>query len=238
MAKNLKVLAIIPARGGSKGVPRKNIKDLNGKPLIYYSIIEGQRSKYVDKVVVSTEDEEIKKVAQSFNCEVVDRPEEFATDKAKTEPVLQNVLEQLSERGEEYDIMVLLQCTTPFRKAKDIDKAIEYFLEKDADSVVSVNEVSDKANPHKIYVINEDGVMERFVKETAHLERRQDLPKVYYKNGMIYVVKVDLMKKGDLYGNKSIPFVMDIKYHVNIDEPFDFVLAEFLHEKGYEKLGE
>ena len=237
MIKNRKVLAIVPARGGSKGVSRKNIKLLRNKPLIYYSINEGKKSKYVDKVVVSTEDAEIKKVSQKY-CEVVDRPQELATDAARTEPVLQNVLEQLSKKGEEYDIVVLLQCTTPFRKASQIDAAIEHFVKNDADSVVSVMEVSDKSNPYKLYVINNQCLMERFVKETAHLERRQDLPKVYFKNGMIYIVKADLMKKGDLYGTKSMPFGMDVPYHVNIDEPFDLALAEFIHEKGYDKLGE
>ena len=134
------IVAIIPARGGSKGVPRKNIKNLCGKPLIQYTIDEAKRSNKISRVIVSTEDEEIAEISRNLGAEVIMRPDELATDKAPTLPVIQHVIETL-EKNQDFkvDAIMLLQPTTPFRKQEHIDQAIGLFLEKNPDSVVSVS---------------------------------------------------------------------------------------------------
>ena len=137
----MEVLAIIPARGGSKGIPMKNIKKLAGHPLIYYSIKAGQESKYVTRTVLSTENAEIKRVAEKeCNCEVIDRPMELAQDETKTIPVLMQVCDELKKR-ENYvpDVVVLLQPTTPTRDSKQLDEAFEIFLNNECDSVFALN---------------------------------------------------------------------------------------------------
>ena len=234
-----KVLAIIPVRGGSKGVPRKNIKLLDGRPLIYYTIREAKKSRCVDRVVVSTEDNEIKKTAIELGAEVIDRPIELAQDTSTTPETLIHSINFLKEKeGYVPDTVVLLQATTPLRKVKDIDAAIELFLNKNPDSVVSVCEAPGKMNPHWVRKI-EEGQLKPYLKEdeeNPHL-MRQELPKVYWRNGMIYIVKTEvLLKTKNLYGSVCLPYVMDTKFRINIDEPMDFILIETLIDRGFVKL--
>ncbi len=232
---NKKILAVIPVRGGSKGVPRKNIKILDGKPLLYYSIREGKKSKYIDRLVVSTEDQEIKKVAEEFGAEVIDRPEELASDTATTPDTLINVLKQLKQKDDYKPYAVLLlQATTPLRTFRDIDKAIELFLNEDSDSVVSVCEAPAKMNPHWVRKI-ENGLLKPYLKEDEKNPHamRQDLPKVFWRNGMIYIIKTSvLIKTRNMYGEKCIPYIMEPRYRINIDEPTDFMFLEMLIQKG------
>jgi len=234
--KSYTVVGIIPARGGSKGVPRKNIKLLAGKPLIAFSILEAKKSKYLDRIIVSTEDKEIAEISKRFGAEVVKRPEEMARDTAPVESCLIQAIEQLKEQ-ENYnaDLMALLQPTTPFRRVEDIDKALEKLVENNkADSIVSVREAPERANPHWTCRIDEQDFIQPYVGENF-FPNRQSLPKVYWRNGQIYAVWAKaLLETGSRYGRRGcIPYLMpgDI-YHVNIDEDVDFILAETLIKQG------
>jgi len=236
----MKVLAIIPARGGSKRVEKKNIKHLLGKPLIYYSIQNAKDSKYITDFVVSTEDKEIAKISEDLGAPVIMRHEHLAVDTAKTEPVLVHVLEEFKKKGKTFDFVVLLQPTTPFRTTENIDKAIALFKESNADSVVSVMPVQGRFNPFKLMKI-QDGALKHYLDQSNKelVTRDQDAMKklpVYTRNGQIYITKTSLVEKEDLYGEKCVPFVINDKFQINIDEPEDFALAEFLVNKGVVKL--
>ena len=143
----MNVIGVIPARGGSKGVHRKNIKELAGKPLIQYTIDEAKKSDNINRVIVSTEDDEIAQISRDLGAEVIMRPEELASDTAPTLPVIQHVVETLEKEGEKIDAVMLLQPTTPFRTVEDIDGAVELFKEKKPDSLVSVDSVPGHFSP-------------------------------------------------------------------------------------------
>lgn len=234
--KNLNVVGIIPARGGSKGVPKKNIKLLGNKPLIAYSIEEAKKSKYIDRLIVSTEDEEIAQVAKKYGAEVILRPPEMATDQAPTEPCLIHVVEQLKNTdGFMTGIVVLLQATTPFRKAADIDAALEKLVaHPTADSIYSVYEAPHQFNPYWISRIDDDGFIKPYLGDNLNTNR-QSLPKVYWRDGQIYAVYADkLLETGSRFGKTgSVPYINTTdKYHINIDHITDFWLAEILVDKG------
>ncbi|MFH1890107.1 MAG: acylneuraminate cytidylyltransferase family protein [Candidatus Kuenenbacteria bacterium] len=234
--KKLNIIGIIPARGGSKGVPRKNIKLLGDKPLIAYSIESAKKSKYLDRIIVSTEDKEIAEIAKKYSAEVIMRPLEMATDSAPTEPSLIHVVEELKKNeNDTTHIVVLLQVTSPFRKAEDIDKALEQLIKHPtADSIYSVYEAPNHFNPHWISRIDDDGFVKPYLGDSINLNR-QSLPKVYWRDGQIYVVYADkLIKTGSRFGeNGVIPYINTTdKYHINIDTELDFMLAELIVEKN------
>lgn len=234
--KQLTVVSIVIARGGSKGVPRKNIKPLAGKPLVGYTIEAGKGSQYIDRVICSTDDDQIGKVAESFGAEFFKRPAELATDAAAVEPTLVHVVETIRDR-ENYStgIMVLLQPTTPFRKSIYIDQALEKLVaHPTAGSIYSVYPAPQKMNPYWISRIDDDGFIKPYLGE-QYFPTRQSLPKVYWRDGQIYAVYGDqLLKTGSRYGETgSLPFINeDDKYHINIDDITDFMLAEILIERG------
>jgi len=176
-----KIIAIIPARGGSKGVPRKNIKPLCGEALIYYSIKAGLESKYIDRVVVSTEDDEIASVAEKFGAEVIERPDRLARDDTPSVPVFKHVLSYLDE-NEKYlpDIVVILQPTSPLRKAKDIDDCIEKLIQEKCDSVITVKKVDHP--PQWMVKLGEHNRVENLFKQDK-VTRRQDAEDVFIPNG-------------------------------------------------------
>lgn len=235
MYKDKRILAIIPARGGSKGIPRKNIRLLVGKPLIAYSILPGLQSKYIDRLIVSTDDKEISEVARSFGAEVpFVRPTELANDTAKSLPVMQHAVRFCEEQDKvKYDFVVLLEPTGPMRIARDIDDAITKATDTNADSVVGLMELED-ANPIRVKKIVNDHILCFCVPEPEGL-RRQDQEKAYLRNGSIYVFKRDnLLENNSLYGKDSRPYVMPRERSVNIDEESDFLVAEyFLEKRGY-----
>lgn len=226
MNKKDKILAIILARGGSKGVPRKNIKDLNGKPLIGYTIEAAKSSEYIDKVIVSTEDEEIKSIAINFGAEVPFlRPEELATDKS---PSIDAILYTVNKLKKKYNYLpsyvCLLQCTSPLRKGKHIDEAFLKLKETNMDSIVSVCEA--EVNPYWSNVFNGDK-LDYFLEEGKIITRRQDLPKVYRMNGAIYIIKTEvLMEKKTFEPEKLTGYIMESIDSVDIDNEIDFILAE------------
>lgn len=230
--KQLTVVGIIPARGGSKGVPRKNIKPLCGKPLIAYSIEEAKKSRFLDRIIVSTEDKEISNIALKYGAEIIIRPKELATDLSPTEPTLIHVVQELQNKeGYGSDIVVLLQPTTPFRKAAYIDEALEQLItHPTADSIVSVYEAPQKFNPHWCSRINDNGLLVPYL-DDHYFPNRQSLPKIFWRDGQIYAVYTQsLIKNQSRYGEKgTLPYFNNKdKYHINIDDISDFWMAEYL----------
>jgi len=226
----VKPLVVIPARGGSKGVPRKNIKCLGGKPLIYYTI-EAAREVFPDNVIyVSTDDYEIKHIVEKCGLKVPFlRPKEFATDNAGTYEVLLNAIYNCEKTGYYPDTLVLLQATSPFRNGEHIKEALKLFEEK-CDLLVSVKET--KANPYfTLRVENKNGWLVN--SKEGRFVRRQDTPKVWELNGAIYIVKVSQLKKLTLDKiPKTVKFLMDEISSVDIDNQLDWDFAEFLIEKN------
>lgn len=224
MINNKSVLAIIPARGGSKGVPRKNIKDLAGKPLIAWTIEEAKRSKYIDKLVVSSDDQEIIDVSIKWGVDApVRRPSELAQDDT---PGIDPILHAL-EFYQEYEYVVLLQPTSPLRNVKDIDGAIKLFALKEELSCVSVTESSK--SPYWMYKISKEGTMlPLFSKEDIPYQRQQ-APKFYELNGAVYVATSKSLKATSSFlQDGTIPYVMPRERSIDIDNVSDFEYCEFL----------
>lgn len=224
MYKDKTFLAIIPARGGSKRLPRKNILDLNGKPLIAHTIEAGLHSKYIDKLVVSSDDAEILHISKNFCAEIIKRPEHLASDTASTFDVITHAIENL----EHYDFIVLLQPTSPLRTSKHIDEAIRLLVEKNADSVVSMCEMDH--SPLWSNVLPNDKSLIGFLREDVYDKRSQDLEKYYRINGGIYICKTTMLLKEKTFflSNNIFAYVMDRKTSVDIDELIDFKIAEVL----------
>lgn len=218
-----KFLAIIPARGGSKRLPRKNILDLCGKPLIAYSIEAGLQSKYIDKVVVSSDDEEILQISKKFGAETIKRPDILASDTATTFDAIKHTIDSL----EKYEYIVLLQATSPLRNSKHIDEAIEFLEEKKADAVVSVCEMEH--SPLWSNTLDDTLSMNNFLKDEVLNKRSQDLEKHYRLNGAIYICKTELLLKEKSFFLKEniFAYIMDRKSSIDIDEEIDFKKAEF-----------
>lgn len=217
-----KILAIIPARGGSKGIPRKNIKKLTGKPLIVYSIEAALKSKYINKIIVSTEDKEIAEISKKYGAEVIKRPRELAKNYSSIIDVLKHVLEKLREE-ENYkpDIIVLLQPTSPLRTVKTIDSAILIFRDKFEyyDSLIPLYPIEGK-----IGIIRR----ERYIPNYILGSRRQDIEPIYRECGTIFIFKPDLIKNGEMFGEKILPFVIEkYKESIDIDTTDDLKIAEF-----------
>ena len=232
MYKGKKILAIIPARGGSKGVPRKNIKMLAGKPLIAWTIEEAKKSRFIDMCIVSTEDEEIKSVAEEWGGNVpFMRPVELAQDDTLgIEPVL-HAIKMLPG----YDFVVLLQVTSPLRTVEDIDGAIACCLDRDCESCVGVTEVEH--SPYWMYRLDEQKRLQpilKIAKEESY--QRQKLPKVYQLNGAVYVASVAFVKsERELIGADTLGFVMPQKRSYDIDTMLDFEVVEVLMKKQNHK---
>lgn len=228
MISNNNILAIIPARGGSKGVPRKNVKDLNGKPLIAYTIQEAKKSKYIDRIIVSTEDEEISLISKAFGAEVPYlRPEELAQDDSVAVDCVIHMLEWLKS-NEKYipDYVCLLQCTSPLRTFEDIDGTIEKMMITCMDGAVSICEA--EVNPYWTNVLNGDK-LEYFLEEGKKISRRQDLPKVYRLNGAVYVINNEILLKEKTFETNNITgYVMSNEKSIDIDDDFDFNIAKML----------
>jgi N-acylneuraminate cytidylyltransferase/CMP-N,N'-diacetyllegionaminic acid synthase len=232
MYKNKKILGIITARGGSKGIPGKNIKELGGKPLIAYTIEAANKSNYLTRTIVSTDYKEIAEVSKKYGADVPFlRPAELAQDKSTSMEVVQHALNWLKENeGEEYDYLMILQPTSPFRTAEDIDECIKKIVDTGADSVMSMVELVD-FSLKKLKRIENDLILPLVEDEGKQSSRRQDLDKLYKRNCAIYLTKTDLIMKGDLFGQVSRPYLMPEERSVDINKPVDFELAEFLIER-------
>jgi len=217
-------LAIIPARGGSKRLPRKNILDLVGKPLIVWSIEAGLKSKYIDKVIVTSDDNEILGIAKQFGSYTIKRPEVLANDVATSFDAIKHTIENV----EKYDYVVLLQPTSPLRTSEQIDQAIELMESKKADAVISVCEMDH--SPLWSNTLPHDDNMSNFLRDEVKNKRSQDLEKYYRLNGAIYICDTDklLGKKSFLLKENIFAYKMDRESSVDIDEKIDFQFAEIL----------
>ncbi|QTD37566.1 acylneuraminate cytidylyltransferase family protein [Polaribacter batillariae] len=231
----MKILGIIPARGGSKGVPRKNIKLLAGKPLIAYTAEVAIKSKFIDTLIVSSEDEEIIDVAKSLGIEApFKRPQDLSLDTTPTLPVILHALDFYKKQNIFFDAVCLLQTTSPFRTVKFLDKAIQTFIEKDTDSLVSVQQVPHEYNPHWVFEQDNLGNLKIATGEKQIISRRQDLPKAFHRDGSIYITKTAvLLEQQSLFGNSISYIESPKKWYVNIDTMEDWEKAEamLLHKK-------
>ncbi len=229
MSERLDILGIIPARGGSKGIPRKNLADVAGKPLIAYSIEAGLRSRHLTRLVVSTEDEEIARVAIEYGAAVpFKRPVELSKDQARSLPVVQHGVEVMEALdGCTYDAVAMLQPTTPMRTADDIDQAIDLLIETGADSVISVVDVGAN-HPFRMKRILDDGRLVNFVERGFEdMRPRQELPPVYIRSGDLYIARRHVvMELGTLVGPHCRAIVIPKERAVNIDTRLDLERAE------------
>ncbi|MCS5488997.1 cytidylyltransferase domain-containing protein [Algoriphagus limi] len=223
----MRILAIIPARGGSKGIPRKNIKSLGEKPLLFYTTSIAHRLQKISTVVLSTEDPEIAKVGRELGVDVPFlRPQELAQDQTPTLPVLQHALEYYHSKGQFFDAICLLEVTYPFRSLHHLDQAIEKFIKSKADSLITVLPVPSQYNPHWTFEEKDDGYLKIATGEEIIISRRQELPKAYFRDGCMYLVKSETLQKGSLYG-KKISFYENIDdFYANIDTLEDWKKAE------------
>jgi CMP-N,N'-diacetyllegionaminic acid synthase len=225
----MKPLIIIPARGGSKGVPRKNIKLLRGIPLIHYTIKAAQKLFDNALICVSTDDEEIKKVAEQTSLVVPFlRPKELASDSSGTYEVLMHAIEHFANNGYEADTLILLQPTSPFRTSSHIEEALKIYS-NEIDMVVSVKET--RSNPYYVlFEEDENGYLKK--SKDANFIRRQDCPKVWEYNGAIYIININSLKKKTLNQfTKVRKFVMDDFSSHDIDTLFDWEIAKTIIEK-------
>lgn len=231
MYETMSVCAIIPARGGSKGIPRKNIVPIAGKPLVAYSIEHALASRYIERVIVSTDDDDIAKVGTSYGAEVpFIRPAELSGDIVLDLPVFQHALAWLEEHANyKPDIIVHLRPTSPLRVAGQIDEAIELLMANpSADSVRSVSVPGQ--HPYRMFTVAEDGFLRPLLKteyKEPYLLRRQELPSVYWYNCVIDVTRYKtILEKQSMTGDYILPYIMDSKLVVDIDSPTDLLVAE------------
>lgn len=223
----MKILGLIPARGGSKGIPNKNRKELGGKPLLQYTIDAALESKLLDEVVFSSEDDTLLELAERMGARVeFKRPISLATDAAGSIDVVLHALEELSAKGRKYDAVCLLQVTTPFRTSDDIDIAISKFTEMGCDSLISVQKVPHQYNPHWVFELSE-GKLKIATGEDRIIKRRQELPDAFIRDGAIYVTKTEVLyKERSFFGINNSYIELDGRNHVNIDTLSDWERAE------------
>ncbi len=228
MYEGRRILAVIPARGGSKGLPGKNIRELGGKPLIAWSIEAGRQSRYVDQLVVSTDSKEIAQVAELWggNAPFL-RPADLATDEAKGIDAILHAVHWHLERGESFDLVLVLQPTSPLRTAEDIDRAVELLFEKSASAIVSVCPTDH--HPWWANTLPEDGCMKDFLRPELKNTNRQSLPKFCRLNGAIYLADIPFLEKTNSFITEgTFAYVMATEASVDIDTILDLHLAELL----------
>lgn len=227
MYKGKSVFCVIPARAGSKGLPGKNIKNLNGKPLIAYTIEQAKNSKYIDRVIVSTESLDIADISREYGAEVpFMRPKKLASDKSSIFNVLLHAIKWMEEKEKySFDILVLLHATAPLRTIEDIDNSIKLLVDKNADNVFSVTEAH--RNPY-FNMVEVHGKMVRRVKE-SNCVNRQSAPQVFDMNASIYVWWKDIFKKKKCtFLKRSQFYIMPKERSIDIDDCLDFKIAEML----------
>ena len=228
MYKNRKVICFIPARGGSKGLPRKNILTIAGKPLIAYSINTAKKVKYIDKIFVSTEDEEIKRISHEYGAEVIDRPTELASDTASFLDVVKHMISVIPETKNA--VIVLFWVTTPIRKIEHIERCIELF-DENIDCVVSVMEA--KIRPSWL-LIQKGNLLQFWQKGIPEPNRQQQKETFFYMNGSVVVTSSDFLEKQKdvIIGDKMKGYLMDEKHSLDIDTKFDFDLCKLIIESS------
>lgn len=230
----MRVLGLIPARAGSKGVPRKNTKLLGGKPLLQYTAKAAHEARRLSRVILSTDDEEIADVGTRVGLEVpFRRPRELARDDTPMLDVVRHALLWIETDGDRFDAVCLLQPTNPFRRSADIDGCVELLEESKADSVVTVLRVPPEHNPHWVYFSDLDGSLRLSTGDQEPLPRRQDLPAAFQREGSVYLTRRDVvMAENSLYGRRLVGYLVNPENRVNIDTPEDWKRAEFLLGQG------
>lgn len=225
------ILGLVPARGGSKGVPGKNVRPIAGEPLVARSVRVARESGVLDAVVVSTDDAVIAAAAHEAGAEVLDRPAELASDTATMTGVIGNVLSALAAQGRTFTHLMLLQPTSPLRSADDIRAAIARLDETAGSAVVSVCETEH--SPLLANTLPEDGSMSAFLRPEVARANRQELPRYYRLNGAIYLAELDYFREtGSFVGEKTFALIMPLERSVDIDSEIDFALAELLAERA------
>ncbi len=222
MFSGKKILGIIPARGGSKGVSRKNIRLLDGVPLVGWTINEAKKANSIDRLILSSEDDEIISVARTYGCEVpFKRPMHLAEDST---PGIDPILHALSALKEEYDYVVQLQPTSPLRRSVDIENCVKLCVESDAPSCVSIVEVTE--NPLWMFSLAQDKRLQKY-SNAAIPARRQELPVLFILNGAVYIAKADWLKEQKSFiGDGTVGYVMEKRYSLDIDTEDDFYACE------------
>lgn len=226
------ILAIIPARSGSKGLKDKNIKILNGKPLIAYTIEAALKSGVFDDVIVSTDSEKYKKISEEYGAYVPFlRSQELSRDTTSTNDVIEDLILKLKDMGREYDSFMILQPTSPLRDEKDIVNAVEIFMDKKANSVVSMCECEH--SPLLAKELDENLCLDGFLAD-VQTRRRQEFSKFYRLNGAIYLIQIEyFLKYKDYYKENSYAYIMDKRKSIDIDDIYDFEFAEVLIRNKY-----
>jgi N-acylneuraminate cytidylyltransferase/CMP-N,N'-diacetyllegionaminic acid synthase len=224
-----KIVGIIPARGGSKRLPRKNLRPLAGIPLIGHTILAALECPGLTECIVSTEDAEIKRVSLAYGARVIDRPAHLATDEAQTHGVVAHVLEELQAEGALPDYLVLLQPTSPLRRADHIQACLEAFFASTAACAISVTR--EEHHPYKDFIV-QDGFLEQFFAGQNPELVRQKLPEVYRQNGAIYLMSSELfLSKMVFYIPPALAFIMDQEDGIDVDTEVDFLLSELIMAK-------
>ncbi|MFA5089593.1 MAG: acylneuraminate cytidylyltransferase family protein [Candidatus Omnitrophota bacterium] len=229
MYKEKRILALIPARGGSKGLPRKNTRLLRGKPLIYWTIRQALSSKYLDQVIVSTDDNEIAMIAERYGASVPFlRPKRLATDKAKTIDVIFHALNYFQEINIKFDYLALLEPTSPLRKTDDIDKAVQALIDRESnfDSLVSLGKIALE-HPVLAKKINKKGYVGSYIKNVKCASRRQDFPLSYFPYGVIYLSKITTLRKTKkFYQKRTLPYFIERWQNYEVDDALDFLCID------------
>lgn len=225
-----RVLGVIPARGGSKSVPRKNIRLLGGKPLLAYTATAALAAERLTRVIVSTEDPEVADVARRCGIEApFVRPAALAADDAPSLGVVQHAVRWLEAQGERYDAVCLLQPTSPFREPHEIDGCIALLMNAGADAAMTVRRVPDEYNPHWTYVRDDRGHLHLSTGEATPIPRRQELPVTYHRDGAVMVTRRDVVLERDtLYGDRVVGYLVDSGPSLDIDTLEDWARAEEL----------
>lgn len=227
MYRGKRILAIVPARGGSKGLPGKNIRPLCGKPLIGWSIEHAQKSKYVDDIFISTDSREIADVAETFGVKVPElRPDELARDTAPSSEFIVYTLNKMKNEKKTFDYFILLEPTSPLRDVEDVDRSIEMLIDSpESESCVGVA-MSGTVHPAFMVIKDENGYLKALMPDKATL-RRQDLPDVYFFEGSVYVSSVDVyLQKRTFYHDKTLPYVVPEWKSHEVDDYVDFTIIE------------
>ena len=227
MIQDKTVLAVIAARGGSKGLRRKNLREAGGKPLIAWSIEAGRGSRYIDRLILSSDDDEIMAVAREWECEVpFRRPEHLAGDGARIEDALIHALDTIDD---DFDYLVLLQATSPLRTSSDIDACLESCLESGAPTLISVSEAGK--SPYWMYSLDADGRMQPLLE--GRYSRRQDLPAAYAVNGAVYVAEIGWFRRNTTFVSaETRAYVMPAERSVDVDSEIDILIVQAILSSG------
>ncbi len=233
MYKDKRILAIVTARGGSKGLPHKNILELNGKPLIAYTIEKVKSSKYLDKAYISTDDEEIAGVCERYGISVSElRPEELAGDTTSSAEVLFYTIDLLKKQGEEYDYMILLEPTSPLRKEDDIDNMIRIAVDNpNADGVISIGRVCLE-HPSVVKKLTQDGYIISYIENGKTFYQRQSEDEAYFPYGVGYLMKTDrFMQTHSIYMERMLPYMIERWQNYEVDDIYDFICIDALMKR-------